>query len=189
MYTYRKVKVKSLSHIWLFVTPSTVAYQASLSMGFSRQEYWSGLPFPSPGDPDPGIKPGSPTLEADSVSYSYSHEPPECSPPGSSVHGLLQARILEWVAISFSRGSRPRDRTPVSCIAGRFFTVWATREGRCLISLWETGNMCCSHGHDEEETNTEDALEKLLLSYQQTALEKEEKQKGLEGFRVWWLKW
>ena len=49
-----------------FVTPWTVAYQASLSMEFFRQEYWSGLPFPSPGDlPDPGIKPRSPTLQAD----------------------------------------------------------------------------------------------------------------------------
>ena len=49
--------------------------------------------------------------------------------PGSSVHRILQARILEWVAISFSRGSsRPRDWTWVSCIAGRFFTSWATRE-------------------------------------------------------------
>ena len=58
-----KVKVKSLSRVWLFVTPWTVAHQAPLSMGFSRQEYWSGLPFPSPGDlPNPGIEPGSPTL-------------------------------------------------------------------------------------------------------------------------------
>ena len=51
-------------------------------------------------------------------------DPMDCSPPGSSVHGLLQARILEWIAIPFSRGSsRPRDGTQVSCIAGRFFTV------------------------------------------------------------------
>ena len=58
--------VKSLSRAQLFVTPWTVTYQALLSMGFSRQEYWSGLPFPSPGDlPDPAIKPGSPTLQAD----------------------------------------------------------------------------------------------------------------------------
>ena len=57
------VKVKSLSHVRLFVTPWTVAHQAPLSMGFSRQEYWSGLPFPSPGDlPDPGIEPRSPAL-------------------------------------------------------------------------------------------------------------------------------
>ena len=53
----------------------------------------------------------------------------KCSPPGSSVHGVLQARILEWTAISFSRGSsRPRNQTRVSCIVGGFFTNWATRE-------------------------------------------------------------
>ena len=52
--------MKSLSHVRLLVTPWTVAHQAPLSMGFSNQEYWSGLPFPSPGDlPDPGIKPAS----------------------------------------------------------------------------------------------------------------------------------
>ena len=56
-------------------------------------------------------------------------DPMDCSPPGSSVHGILQARILEWVAISFSRGSsRPRNQTQVSSIAGRFFTNWATQE-------------------------------------------------------------
>ena len=58
-----KVKVKSVSRVQLFVTPWTVAYQAPPSMGFSRQEYWSGLLFPSPGDiPDPGIELRSPTL-------------------------------------------------------------------------------------------------------------------------------
>ena len=56
-------EVKLLSHVQLVVTPWTVAYHAPLYMGFSRQEYWSGLPFPSPGDlPDPGIEPRSPTL-------------------------------------------------------------------------------------------------------------------------------
>ena len=59
----RKVKVKSFSHVRLFLTPWTVAYLAPQSMEFSRQEYWSRLPFPSPGDlPNPGIEPGSPTL-------------------------------------------------------------------------------------------------------------------------------
>ena len=54
----------------------------------------------------------------------------ECSLPGSSVRGILQARILEWVAIPFSKGSSwPRDWTQVSYITGRFFTIWATREG------------------------------------------------------------
>ena len=58
-----KVKVKSLSRVRLFATPWTVAYQAPPSTGFSRQEYWSGLPLPSPGDlPNPGIEPGSPAL-------------------------------------------------------------------------------------------------------------------------------
>ena len=62
------VKVKSLSRVRLFATPWTVAYQAPQSMGFSRQEYWSGLPFPSPWDlPNPGIKPGSPALQADAL--------------------------------------------------------------------------------------------------------------------------
>ena len=65
--------VKSLSCVQLFVTPWTVAYQASPSMRFSRQEYWSGLLFLSPGDlPDPGIEPGSPALEADALTS----EPP-----------------------------------------------------------------------------------------------------------------
>ena len=65
----RKEKtVKVLSHVHLFATPWTVAYQVPPSVGFSRQEYWSGLPFPSPGDlPDPGIKPGSPALQTDGL--------------------------------------------------------------------------------------------------------------------------
>ena len=57
-----------LNHVQVFVTPWTVAHQAPLSMGFSRQEYWSGLPFPPPGKfPDPGIEPRSPALQVDSV--------------------------------------------------------------------------------------------------------------------------
>ena len=60
--------MKLLSRVRLFATPWTVAYQAPPSMGFSRQEYWSGLPFPSPGDlPDSGIEPRSPALQADSL--------------------------------------------------------------------------------------------------------------------------
>ena len=62
------MKVKSLSCVQLFVTPWTVAHQAPQSMEFSRQEYWSGLPFPSPGNlPNPGIEAGSPTLQADAL--------------------------------------------------------------------------------------------------------------------------
>ena len=95
-------------------------------MGFSRQEYWSGLPFPSPGDlPDPGIETGSPSLQVDSLpselqgppitlyaaaaaaakslqSCPTLWDPIDGSPPGFPVPGILQARTLEWVAISFS---------------------------------------------------------------------------------------
>ena len=61
-------EVKLLSRVQLFLTPWTVSNQATPSMEFSRQEYWSGLPFPSLGDlPDPRIKPGSPTLQADAI--------------------------------------------------------------------------------------------------------------------------
>ena len=68
------LKCFSLSHVQLFMTPRTIAHQAPLSMGFSRQEYWSGLPFPSPGDLlNPEIEPGSPALQA----YSLPSEPPE----------------------------------------------------------------------------------------------------------------
>ena len=70
-----------------------------------------------------------------------------CSPPGSSLHGILQARVLERVAISFSRGSsRPRDRTRVSWIPGRHFNLWATREApkeRCnALDPWFFYSFC-----------------------------------------------
>ena len=73
MWLLSKVEVKLLSHVRLFATLWTVAQQAPLSMGFSRQEYWSGLLFPSPGDlPDPGIEPRSPPLQAEALTS----EPP-----------------------------------------------------------------------------------------------------------------
>ena len=140
-----------LSHVQLFATPWTVPCQAPLSMGFSRQEYCSGLPCPPPGDLlDPGIKPMSlvsPTLaggffttsatwEAQSTGDQFHSVAQSCptlcdlmghSLPGSSVRGILQARILEWVAMPSSRGSsRPRDQTLIaciSCITGGFFTT------------------------------------------------------------------
>ena len=105
-----------------FETSWTVTHQTPLSMGFPRQEYWSGLPCPPLGDlPDPGIRPTSPALAgrlplshqggfaaaaAAAVkslqSYPTLCDPTDSSPLGSSVPGILQARILEWVAISFS---------------------------------------------------------------------------------------
>jgi len=80
-----KVKVKSLSPVRLFTTPWTAAYQDPPSMGFSRQDYWSGMPLPSP-----EVAQSCPTL----------CNPMDCSLPGSTVCGIFQARILEWVANS-----------------------------------------------------------------------------------------
>ena len=84
----------------------------------------------------------------------------DCGPPGSSVHGILQARIPEWVPMPFSRGSsRPSDWARVSCIAGGFFRVWPTREDRVPVKLnlknrqksrftpgWSFADPCYSHG-------------------------------------------
>ena len=75
-------EAKWLSRVWFFATLWIVAYQASLFMGFSRQEYWSGLPFPSPGDlPDPGTEPRSPALEADALTS---------EPPGKPFKTMLR---------------------------------------------------------------------------------------------------
>ena len=82
--------MKSLSHVRLFATPRTVAYQAPLSMGFSRQQYWSGLPFPSPGNlPDPGIEPRSPTLQTDALP---SEPPGKSKGKGSGPNYFLPSR-------------------------------------------------------------------------------------------------
>ena len=70
------------------------------------------------------------------VSHIWLCDPMDCSAPGSSVHGIFQGRILEWVAVSFSRASSsPRDWTWVSCVEGRFFNNWATREVTKLCSM------------------------------------------------------
>ena len=80
-----------LSHVQLFMTLWTEAFQAPLSMEYSRQEYLSGLPFPSPMR-ESEVAQLCPTLS----------DPMDCSLPGSSVHGIFQARVLEWGAIAFS---------------------------------------------------------------------------------------
>ena len=79
------------SHVRLCAIPWTAAYQASLSMGFSRQEHWSGLPFPSP------MYESEVTQSCLTLS-----DPMDCSPPGS-IHGIFRATVLEWGAIAFSR--------------------------------------------------------------------------------------
>ena len=81
------------SRVRLCATPWTAAHQASPSLGFSRQEHWSGLPFPSPVHENEKWK-WSCSVVSDSS------DPMDCSPPGSSVHGIFQARVLEWRAIS-----------------------------------------------------------------------------------------
>ena len=108
-----KVKVKSLSCVGLLATQWTAAYQAPASLGFSRQEYWSGVPLSSLRK----VQITSfirPCMCVCSVTQSCLTlcDPLDCSPPGSSVHGIFQVRILEWVAISSSRGySWHRDRS------------------------------------------------------------------------------
>ena len=118
------VSVLSRSVVSDSATSWIVAHLPPLSMGFSRQEYWSGLPFSSPGHlPNPGIEPKSPALQVDSLltrikgkpmplnaaASAKSHQscrtlcdPIDGSPLGSPIPGILQARTLEWVAISFS---------------------------------------------------------------------------------------
>ena len=87
-----KEKVKSLGRVRLFAIPWTVAYQAPPSMEFSRQEYWSGLPFPSPGDlPDPGIKPRSPALQADALPSEPPGKPRDSRDKSKNWFGLNQA--------------------------------------------------------------------------------------------------
>ena len=82
-----KVKVKSISRVHLFVTPWTIAYQVPLPLGFSRQEYWIGLPFPSPADlPNPGIKLGFPALQTDALP---SEPPGKPRLQASHIHMLL----------------------------------------------------------------------------------------------------
>ena len=92
------VKVKSLSHVRLFATPRNVAYQAPPSMEFFRQEYWSGLPFPSPPDhPDPGIEPRSPALRADAVPFEPLGKLQESSQL-SQINNPNSCCVFSWVA-------------------------------------------------------------------------------------------
>ena len=83
------------SHVWLFVILLTIAYKSPLSVGFSRQEYWSGLLFPSPGDlPDPGIEPGSPALQADCL-WSEPQGSPSVNYAILNICKLLKDEILK----------------------------------------------------------------------------------------------
>ena len=101
--THIVIVVYSLSHVWLFVTPWTIAHQIPLSMGFPRQEYWSGLPFPSPGDlPDPGVKLASPALQADSLPLSHLGSPHTCFKYVFFIYSPHnQTFILFWMPVIF----------------------------------------------------------------------------------------
>ena len=121
--------MSALSCVPTLVTPWTVARKAPLSLKFSRQEYWSCSHSLLPGDLcDPEIDPRSPAVQE--IAYPLSHQkeksesevtqscptlcdPMDCSPPGSSAHGVFQTRVLEWVAISFSRGSSQATGKPL----------------------------------------------------------------------------
>ena len=91
---YTLLLLSRFSRVQLYVTPYTAAHQAPPSLGFSRQEHWSGLPFPFPMQESEKseVAQSCPTLR----------NLMDCSPPGSSIHGIFQARVLEWGAIAFS---------------------------------------------------------------------------------------
>ena len=142
------------------MTLCTVTHEGSLSMGFPRQEYWSGVPLPSPWQiwkPPNEVKPYrlhiplhyATILLLVTKSCLTLCNPMDYSPQGSSVPGISQARILEWVAIPFTRGSsQPRDRTQVSHIAGRYFTSWATGEAQGTLTClpWVVERLCGEMG-------------------------------------------
>ena len=143
------MKVKSLSHVRLFATLWTVAYQASQSMGFSRQGYWSGLPFPSPGDfPNPGIEPRSPALRADAL-------PSE--PSGKVVFNSLWPHELQHTRLIGSSLSLwvCSDSWPLSqwCLPNISFSVTlfsscpfpVSRSFQCAGSSHQMAN--CSYSH------------------------------------------
>ena len=142
--------MKSLSHVRLFATQWTVAYQASPSMGFYRQEYWCGLPLPSPGDlPDPGIEPGCPALEADTLTSEQPGKPCILNIPFAkyfpeniiafsatiSHHSLSSKECL----IDFSRKGNFTGRIQVPCAKAGMRLCWrkccnvSPALGSCLI--------------------------------------------------------
>ena len=145
-----------LSRVQVFAIPWTVAHQASLSLGFLRQEYWSGLPFSSPGDlPDPSIEPvppvlaggffffffkslsrlGNPVSTDTGCVYAYVCLVAQscltlCDPMHCIVHGILETRTLEWVASPFSRGpSRPRTELRLSLLHCRWTLYHLRHQG------------------------------------------------------------
>ena len=122
---WTQLLLRPLSHfsrVWLCATPWRAALQAPLSLGFSRQEPWSGLPFPSPMQKSESEAAQScPTLR----------DPVGCSLPGSSVRGIFQARILEWVAVAFSYECRG------ACIFSNYSFLWVCAQDWDCWIIWQ----------------------------------------------------
>ena len=120
--------MKSLSHVWLFVTSWTVAYQAPWSMGFSRQEYWSGLPFPSPDLPNPGIEPGSPALQTDTLPSEPPGKPKVYSlkesqmPPTKQMYNTALAQHTLYMLVG--NHLYDSDRKEQRVLFLQFFKLW-----------------------------------------------------------------
>ena len=148
-------------------------------MGFSRQEYWSGVPLPSPGDLPHLVywilggvfkalcrqRPYSQTCDFSSSRvqmWELDHSLTDYSPPGFSVRGISQARILQWIAIPFSRGSSPpSDLTLSPALAGWFFTAESPGNGQFLKM---------SHGHLKEDGSRRVLSLTLFVIYVSTLL-------------------
>ena len=119
------------SRVWLCTTLWTAAHQAPLSLGFSRQEHWSGLPFPSP-------------MHEREVAQSCltPSDPMDCSPPGSSVHGIFQARVLEWGAIAFS-GLVPLWTSNYKCLLKHLFWVYTYQKNWYHMIIYDNSVFNC----------------------------------------------
>ena len=147
-----------LSRVWLFATPWTVAYQAPLSMVFSRQEYWSGLPFPSPRDlPNPGIEPWSPALWADAL--------PSEPPGNSSSKSAINSEQYKSAVITQFLGLLPT----LSYLQGRVMTVseehgiWKRTAGVWIPTLWTPGNVTVLYLGPHWKKGTVCSISKAIL--------------------------
>ena len=111
-----------VNHSVLSETPWTVIHQTSQSMGVSRQEYSSGLPSPPPGDlPNPGIKPRSPTLQADSLP---SEPPGKLKDPGVSIKCSINLSVVVWVRVYFVKSVGDIEACRGEWVRGREGRVW-----------------------------------------------------------------
>ena len=127
-YGGRLTKVRvclTLGCVWLFATPWTAAHQAPPSMGFSRQEYWSGLPFPSPGDLlDPGIQPRSPALQVDSLPLSHQGSPRSTNQATNKAISETQKRWNEFLTSAVKQWTPYSSTVPTIKISAYNFIQW-----------------------------------------------------------------